>query len=445
MDVERAVIAGAAGRDFHDFNVVFRGRDDVRVVAFTHAGGQNLGELYELPSRRYPPELAGEGYPDGVPIYPEAELERAVDRHDADTVVFSYSDVSHEDVMHLGSRALAAGADYRLIGPDRMMLDSETPVVAVDAVRTGCGKSQTTRRLVEVFRERGVEPVVVREPMPYGDLVEQRVQRFASLEDVDEADVTIEEREEYEGHVERGTVVYAGVDYEEILREAEREAEVILWDGGNNELPFYRPDLHFVVADPLRPGSELRYHPGEANVRMADVVVVNKVDSAEAEDVDEVVENVRSLNPDVQVLLADSEISFDVESVRGRRALVVEDGPTVTHGHAAYGAGLIAARRAEADVVDPRPHARGSLARVYERYPHLDDVVPALGYSDSQVKDLEDTVRAADVDVVVSATPHDISRVIDVDVPVVRVRYELRERDVTLDDVVAERAGDLGL
>jgi predicted GTPase len=446
MSQTRIVIMGAAGRDFHDFNTVFRGDERFDVVAFTHTDTQNIGELDELPNRRYPPELAGEGYPDGIPIRAESELETVVDDEDVDTVVFSYSDVSHEHVMHQASRALAAGADFRLVGPDRMMLPAEVPVVAVDAVRTGCGKSQTARKFAGLLRERGKEVAVVREPMPYGDLVAQQVQRFESMSDLDESDVTIEEREEYESHIERGHVVYAGVDYEAVLDRAQDEAEIIVWDGGNNELPFYVPDVHVVVADPHRAGSELRYHPGETNLRLADYVLINKEDTADAAGIREVEANVRQTNPDAEVIHANSKITADPEAIAGKRVLVVEDGPTLTHGDAPYGAGLIAARKyGAAEIVDPEPAAVGSLKRVFEEYGHLDRVLPAMGYSDAQIRDLEATIRNAAPDVVVSGTPHDLARLIDVESPIVRVRYELEEKGLTLDAVLDRHAQALNL
>jgi len=446
MSSTRLVIMGAAGRDFHDFNIVFRDDETCDVVAFTRTETQNLGELDEPPTRKYPPELAGERYPDGIPIRPESDLETLVDEEDVDTVVFSYSDVSHEDVMHQASRALAAGADFRLVGPDRMMLDAAVPVVAVDAVRTGCGKSQTARKFADLLADRGIEAVVVREPMPYGDLAAQRVQRFASLDDLDDQRVTIEEREEYESHVERGHVVYAGVDYEAILDRAEAEADVIVWDGGNNELPFFRPDLHVVVADPHRAGDELRYHPGETNLRIADYVLINKENTADVAGIQEVEANTRRVNPDAEIIHADSTITADGAAIAGKRVLVVEDGPTLTHGDAPYGAGLLAARQyGAADIVDPEPVAVGSLVRLFETYDHLDAVLPAMGYSEGQIADLEATIRNADPDVVVSGTPHDLARLIDVDVPIVRVRYELAEKNLPLDAVLDRHADRLGL
>jgi predicted GTPase len=446
MSLTRVLIMGAAGRDFHDFNTVFRDDEASEVVAFTHTATQNIGELDELPQRRYPPELAGDGYPDGIPIRSESELEELVRGEEVDQVVFSYSDVSHEHVMHQASRALAAGADFRLIGPKEMMLEADVPVVAVDAVRTGCGKSQTARKLADLLLERGTDVAVVREPMPYGDLVEQRVQRFESLEDLDTSRVTIEEREEYEGHIERGHVVYAGVDYGAILRRAQEEADVIVWDGGNNELPFYAPDLHFVVTDPHRPGAELRYHPGETNLRLADYVIINKENTADAAGIREVEANVRRTNPEAGIVHADSVISADGEAIAGKRVLVVEDGPTLTHGDAPYGAGLIAARQyGAAEIVDPAPTAVGSMKRILEEYSHIESVLPAMGYSDAQIRDLAETIRNTDPDVVVSGTPHDLARLIDVDVPIVRVRYELAEKDLTLQTIVERHAETLRL
>ncbi|MFB6183538.1 MAG: GTPase [Haloarculaceae archaeon] len=442
----RVLIMGAAGRDFHDFNVVFRGDDDYEVVAFTQTDAQNVGELAELPERSYPPELAGEDYPDGVPIYPESALDDVIDRHDVDRVVFSYSDVSHEHVMHAASRALAAGASFQLLGPGQMWIQLDVPVVAVDAVRTGCGKSQTTRTVAGALREMDVETVVVREPMPYGDLAAQRVQRFASMDDIDAADVTVEEREEYEQHVEAGHVVYAGVDYEAVGERAAAEADVVVWDGGNNELPFFEPDLHFVLVDPHRPGHERRYHPGETNLHLADYVVVNKENTADPDDVERVVENVRAVNPEAEIVHADSVVSVDEAAVRGKRVLVVDDGPTLTHGGAPYGAGKIAAEQAgAAEIVDPNGDAVGSIAAVLAKYPHLQRVLPAMGYSDEQLADLEASIRAVDCDVVVAGTPHDLGRLVDVDVPIVRARYDLRERDATIRSILEAHADDLGL
>jgi len=446
MSTTRIVIMGAAGRDFHDFNTVFRADEDTEVVAFTHTSTQNIGELDELPNRRYPSDLAGDAYPDGIPIRPESELEAIVDEEAVDTVVFSYSDVSHEHVMHQASRALAAGADFRLIGPGRMMLDASVPVVAVDAVRTGCGKSQTARKFANLLRDRGADVVVVREPMPYGDLAAQRVQRFETMADLDDSDVTIEEREEYEGHIEQGHPVYAGVDYEAVLVEAERAAEIIVWDGGNNELPFLTPDVHVVVTDPHRAGAELRYHPGETNFRLADYILINKENTADVAGIREIEENARRTNPTAEVIHANSTITADGDSIAGARVLVVEDGPTLTHGDAPYGAGLIAAREyGAAEIIDPEPAAIGSLRDVFEQYRHLDTVLPAMGYSEAQIRDLEATIRNADPDVVVSGTPHDLSRLIDVAVPIVRVRYELEEKNLELSTVLDRHSDVLEL
>jgi len=444
---ERVLIMGAAGRDFHDFNTAYRGRDDAEVVAFSSAPGQNLGETEEGGHERYPPELAGEGYPDGIPVYPESDLENLVREEDVDRVVFAYSDVSHETVMHAASRAIAAGAAFHIHGPDTAMLEASVPVVAVDAVRTGCGKSQVTRAIADELQERGVTPVVAREPMPYGDLVEGRVRRFETLADLDEADVTIEEREEYEQHVERGHVVYAGVDYGDVISQASDEADVLLWDGGNNELPFVDPDLHLVLCDPLRPGHERQYHPGEANLRAADEVVVNKENSADPEDIEAVVENVAELNPDAEVLHAESVVTVeDPDVVDGAEVLVVEDGPTLTHGGASTGAGTVAAEQfGAAERVDPREAAVGTIADTLAEYPHLDRVLPAMGYSDEQVADLEATIENAHPDLVLAGTPHDLDRVLDVDVPVVRVRYRVEPKEWSFAGLLNDHAETLGL
>jgi len=420
MNAERVLIMGAAGRDFHDFNVVFRDDPGVDVVAFTAA------QIPGIADRRYPSELAGPRYPAGIPILPEDGLESIVREQGVQRVVFAYSDVSHETVMHAASRALAAGADFELLGPERTMLQSRRPVLAVGATRTGAGKSQTTRRLAELVDATGLRPVIVRHPMPYGELGAQRVQRFATYADLDTERTTIEEREEYEPHLDAGHVVFAGVDYEAILRRAEAEADVILWDGGNNDFPFYRPDLFVVVADPLRPGHELRYHPGEVNVRMADVVVINKVDSAEQAAVDDVRAAIAALNRRAEIVTARSELTLVGPSIAGRRVVVVEDGPTLTHGEMRYGAGVVAARRfGAARLVDPRPFAVGSIRTVLERYPQLEPVVPAMGYGDTQVAELAATLEAVDADIVLSATPIDLARMLRVSKPITRVRYDL--------------------
>jgi predicted GTPase len=423
MAADRVLIIGAAGRDFHNFNVYFRGNPQYEVVAFTAT------QIPNIDGRLYPPELAGPAYPNGIPIHPESKLESLIQELRVDQAVFSYSDVSHEHVMHVASRALAAGADFRLMGAKTTMLESTRPVVAVCAGRTGSGKSQTTRRVCDLLRGMEKRVVVVRHPMPYGNLVEQACQRFAAYEDLDRYRCTIEEREEYEPHIDRGMVVYAGVDYGWILREAEREADVIVWDGGNNDLPFYRPDLHIVVLDPHRPGHELRYHPGETNLRMAGVVVINKVDTADREDVDTVRENALAVNPKATIVEAASPISVEEpDQIRGKRVLVVEDGPTLTHGGMAYGAGIVAAHRfGAADIVDPRPHAVGSIVEVYRRYPDTGPLLPAMGYGEAQVAELERTIRNTPCDLVLVATPIDLRRVVTIDKPVQRVRYEIQE------------------
>jgi predicted GTPase len=424
MSVTRVVILGAAGRDFHNFNVVFRDDPDHEVVAFTAT------QIPDISGRRYPPELAGPRYPAGIPIVPEEDLEKLIRERQVGEVVFAYSDVSHEHVMHLGSRAIAAGADYRILGSETTMLRARVPVVSVTAVRTGSGKSQTTRRVAEVLRSRGLAVVVVRHPMPYGDLARQRCQRFATTADLDRHECTIEEREEYEPHLARGTVVYAGVDYAEILASAEREADVLLWDGGNNDLPFFRPDVDIVVVDPHRPGHELRYFPGEANLRRAGVVVINKVSTAPAEGLKLVRANIAAVNPKAVVIEADSPITVsDPAAVRGKRVLVVEDGPTLTHGEMAYGAGAVAAREhGAAELVDPRPYAVGSIAETFAKYPQTKDVLPAMGYGDGQIRELEETIGATPCDLVIIGTPIDLRRLVTLDKPAVRVTYDLAER-----------------
>jgi len=422
MRRRRVIIMGAAGRDFHNFNAYFRGNEDYEVVAFTAA------QIPNIEGRCYPAELSGELYPGGIPIHPEADLAKLIRELAVDEVVFAYSDVAHEYVMHKASEVLASGADFRLMGADTTMVESVRPMVSVCAVRTGSGKSQTTRRVCDVLQEMGKQVVVIRHPMPYGDLAAQAVQRFASYEDLDRHHCTIEEREEYEPHIDRGLVVYAGVDYEAILRQAEKEAEVIVWDGGNNDLPFYRPDLHIVVADPHRPDHGRRYHPGEANLWLADVVLINKVDTAGSDAVARVREDVYAVNPDATIVEAASPIFVaDPSAIRGKRVLVIEDGPTLTHGGMAYGAGVVAARRfGAAALVDPRPYAVGSIAETFEKYPHIVDLLPAMGYGDGQVAELEETINAVDCDLVLAATPIDLRRVIEVRHPVDRVRYELQ-------------------
>ncbi|MGB9775944.1 MAG: cyclic 2,3-diphosphoglycerate synthase [Anaerolineae bacterium] len=435
---KRVIIMGAAGRDFHNFNVYFRDNPDYQVVAFTAT------QIPNIEGRRYPPELAGRLYPEGIPIYPEEELTERVRRYQVDQVVFAYSDVSHEYVMHKASQVLVAGADFCLMGTGSTMLTSRKPVVAVCAVRTGSGKSQTTRHVCDVLRRMGRRVVVVRHPMPYGDLTAQAVQRFATYEDLDRYRCTIEEREEYEPHIERGVVVYAGVDYERILRQAEEEADIIVWDGGNNDLPFFRPDLHIVVADPHRPGHEVRYHPGEANLRAADVVVINKVDTADPDGIAQVRRNIQEVNPQAIVVEAASPIFVeDPGAIQGRRVLVIEDGPTLTHGEMAYGAGVTAARRfGAAELVDPRPYAVRSIAETFRKYPHIGPLLPAMGYGDEQIRDLEETINATPCDLVLAATPVDIRRLLKVRCPVDRVRYELQVLSrPTLEEILLRRFG----
>jgi predicted GTPase len=417
-----AIIMGAAGRDFHNFNVYFRDNPAYHVVAFTAT------QIPNIEHRRYPPELAGSMYPEGIPIYPEAELSDLIGRHQVEQVIFAYSDVPHEYVMHRASQTLAAGADFRLMGTRSTMLESSKPVVSVCAVRTGCGKSQTTRYVCGLLQQMGKRVVAIRHPMPYGDLAAQAVQRFATYEDLDRHKCTIEEREEYEPHIDRGVVVYAGVDYGLILRQAEAEADVVVWDGGNNDLPFYRPDLHIVVVDPHRAGHELRYHPGEANLRAADVVVVNKVDTADAEGIAQVRQSVYKVNPRAAIVEAASPIFVDdPDAIRGKRVLAIEDGPTLTHGGMTYGAGVVAARRfGAAELVDPRPYAVRSIAATFEKYPHIDSLLPAMGYGDEQIADLEETVNRTECDLVLAATPIDLQRLINVRHPMDRVRYELQ-------------------
>jgi predicted GTPase len=418
----RVVLLGAGGREFHNFNVYFRDRDDYTVVAFTAT------QIPDLAGRWYPPTLAGPRYPAGIPIVAEEDLGELIRVERIDQVVFAYSDVSHEHVMHLASSALAAGAGFRLLGPAETMLRAKVPVIAIGAVRTGSGKSQTARRVAAILRDRGQRVVVIRHPMAYGDLDEQAVQRFAVAGDLDRAHVTVEEREEYEPHLARGTVVYAGVDYAAVLRQAEQEAGVIVWDGGNNDFPFVRPDHYIVVADPHRAGHELRYHPGETNLRMAHVVVINKVDTARREDVNAVRDNVARVNPRATIVEAASPIAVDDPSLlKDRRAIVVEDGPTVTHGEMAYGAGVLAAERYRAQIIDPRPFAVGALRDTYAAYPHLNRVLPAMGYGAEQIGELEETLRRAEADVVVIGTPVDLRRLLRLNKPAVRVTYELEE------------------
>jgi predicted GTPase len=420
----RVLIMGAAGRDFHNFNVYYRDNQHAEVVAFTAT------QIPFIDDRRYPPELAGPRYPDGIHIYDEDQLPELIRDLEVDVVVFSYSDVPHEYVMHKASGVHAAGASFELLGPKDTMLEANVPVVAITAVRTGSGKSQTTRRVVAAIKDAGKTPVVVRHPMPYGDLVAQRLQRFESFDDLDRANVTIEEREEYEPHLRNGTVVYAGVDYGAILEQAQKECDVLVWDGGNNDFPFYRPNVWIVVADPLRAGHELAYHPGETNFRAADVIVINKVDSATPPQVEEVRQSARTLNPDALVITGRSPVTFEEPiDLTGKRVLVIEDGPTLTHGEMQYGAGVVAARRGgAADIVDPREFAVGSMKDIYEKY-EIGPVLPAMGYSAEQLKEFEHMINSAPADVVVIATPIDLRRLVSIDKPAVRVFYDLEEAE----------------
>jgi predicted GTPase len=421
--MKRILILGAAGRDFHNFNVVFRNNADYKVIAFTAT------QIPDIAGRRYPAELAGPLYPTGIPIFEESELENLISEHRIDAVVFSYSDVSYPNLMHVASRSLAAGVDFQLLGTEHTQIKSSVPVVSVCAVRTGCGKSPLSRLVASKLRNLGKKPVVIRHPMPYGDLAAQAVQRFGTLEDLDLQQCTIEEREEYEPHLHKDTVVYAGVDYEKILRQAEKEADIILWDGGNNDTPFYGSDLEIVVVDPHRAGHEIGYFPGEVNLRRAQVVVINKVDTADPENVAAVRRNIAKYNPTAKVVEMACRVSANMpDLIQGSRVLVVEDGPTLTHGEMRYGAGVVAARKFGAvELVDPRPYAVGSIRGTYERYPHMTELLPAMGYSDTQRHELQETISRTPADLVIVATPIDLSRVITIDKPSVRVSYEVEE------------------
>lgn len=414
---------GAAGRDFHNFNTYFRNNNDYEVVAFTAT------QIPDIEGRVYPASIAGELYPEGIPIYPEEELSTLIKKHNVDQVIFAYSDVSHETVMHKASQVLACGADFRLMGPDNTMIKSKAPVIAVTAVRTGSGKSQTTRYVAQTLTERGKKVAIIRHPMPYGNLEEQVVQRFASYADLDKHKCTIEEREEYEPHIDLGLVVYAGVDYEKILHQAEAEADVILWDGGNNDLPFYNTDLHIVVVDPHRAGHETAYHPGEANLRKADIVLINKVDSADPTDVEKVKATITAVNPQAKIIMANSPITVDdPEAVAGKKVLVIEDGPTLTHGEMAYGAGVIVAEKlGAAELIDPRPFAVGTIKDTFTKYNHLSRLLPAMGYGQTQIEELEKTINASPAELVVIGTPIDLRRIMKLDKPALRVRYDLEE------------------
>ncbi len=438
MAKKNVIIIGAAGRDFHNFNTYFRGNEEYNVVAFTAA------QIPDIDGRKYPKELAGELYPDGIPIYAEAELEKLIKDLKVDDCVFSYSDVTYQHVMRMSARVNSAGANFKLLGPKDTMVKSEKPVIAVVATRTGCGKSQTSRKVIEHLMDKGLNVVAVRHPMPYGDLNAQKVQRYAEVSDLEKHKCTIEEMEEYEPHVVRGNVIYAGVDYEAILREAEKDpngCDVILWDGGNNDFPFYKTDLHITVADPHRPGHELSYYPGEVNLRMADAIVINKMDSAAPEGIQTVRESIKSVNPNATVIDGASPIKVDDPSmIKGKRVLVVEDGPTLTHGEMKIGAGVVAAQKFGCkELIDPRPYAVGKLAETFEIYPNVGTLLPAMGYSPEQLKDLETTINSTDCDSVVIGTPIDLNRIIDIKKPTTRVYYDLQEiGEPNLDGVLSE-------
>ena len=435
--MDRVIIMGAAGRDFHNFNTYFRNNSNYKVVAFTAT------QIPGIESRLFPPVLSGPAYPEGIPIYPEGELKRLIRELKADQVVFAYSDVSHLHVMHTASLVLACGADFRLLGPKNTMVRSVHPVISVTAVRTGCGKSQTTRYVGRLLRDFGLKVAVIRHPMPYGNLSEQVTQRFAEYGDLDRHHCTIEEREEYEPLINAGLVVYAGVDYEAILRLAESESDVVIWDGGNNDFPFYKPDLQIVVTDPHRAGDETSYYPGETNLRMADIVIVNKVDSADPKNVTAVQAAIKAANPGAKIVLANSLIRVDQpELVKGKRVLVIEDGPTITHGQMAYGAGVIAAERlGAAEMVDPRPYAVGSIAETFRKWPQLTRLLPAMGYSAIQIKELEQTINQSPADLVIIGTPIDLRRFMNIEKPAVRVRYDLEEIDPQLEGLVKTALG----
>ncbi|MFH1727063.1 MAG: cyclic 2,3-diphosphoglycerate synthase [Pseudomonadota bacterium] len=423
MDKIKVIIMGAAGRDFHNFNTFFRNNAQYEIVAFTAT------QIPGIDDRKYPASLAGSLYPDGIQICPEEDLMDLIEKFKVDQVVFSYSDVKHEYVMHKASQIIATGADFRLMSAEKTMIKSIKPVISICATRTGCGKSQTTRKVAEILKEMGKKVVAIRHPMPYGDLEAQKCQRYATLADLDKYKCTIEEREEYEPHIKTGTIIYAGVDYDTIIKEAEKEADVILWDGGNNDMPFYKPDLEIVVVDPHRPGHELKYYPGETNLRRADVVVINKIDSAGMEGINEVRKNIEAINPNAIVVDAASPLTVKgFEKIKGKKVLVVEDGPTLTHGEMQYGAGVVAAKKYGAKAfVDPRPYVSGTMAETYENYPYIGTLLPAMGYSDEQIKDLETAINKTECELVVIATPIDLSKLIKIKKEAVKVEYSLQE------------------
>ena len=434
MNPIKTIIMGAAGRDFHNFNVVYRQNSAYEVVAFTAT------QIPDIEGRIYPPELSGDLYPNGIPIYDESKLEDLISENGIEEVVFSYSDISHEYVMHKASRVIATGSHFKLLGSEQTMIQSFKPVISICAVRTGCGKSQTTRKVAEILKSAGKKVAAIRHPMPYGDLVKQTVQRFAELDDLEKHKCTIEEMEEYEPHITRGTLVFAGADYEAIIREAEKEADIILWDGGNNDMPFYKPDLSIVVADPHRPGHELSYYPGETNLMMADAVVINKIDTADPKDVDTVRRNIQNVNPDAVVIEGASPITVEHSSlIEKKKVLVVEDGPTLTHGGMKIGAGMVAAQKfGAAEIVDPRPYLVGKLKETFNQYPDIGTLLPAMGYGNEQIKDLETTINNTECDVVIVGTPIDLRRIIDIKKPSVRVTYDLQETgSPTITDILA--------
>ena len=425
MQKKKVVIIGALGMDFNTFNVYFRNNEEYDVIAFTMAGEQNVGTTEET-QRKYPAELAGKLYPNGIPMLPEEHLEDIIKHHQIDEVIFAYSDVSHEEVMHKASRALSAGANYRLISGRFTQIKANKPVVAICAVRTGCGKSQVSRATYRYLKSKGYKVIAIREPMPYGDLIKQNVMRFEKYEDLDKYNCTIEEREEYEPYIEQGLVIYSGVDYEKIIREAEKEADVIIFDGGNNEISFYIPDLLFVVVDPLRPGHEVKYHPGEVNAKYADAFVINKMNSAKPEDVKIVEDNLNALNPKAIKIYTNSVVTVnDAQKISGKRVLVVEDGPTLTHGNMSYGAGYVAAKNNGAIIVDPRPYLTGSMKNLFEEFPQITEIVPAMGYNEQQIKDMEATLNKAEAEVIIDGSPIDLAKLIKSNKPIVRVSYDI--------------------
>ncbi len=439
MSKIKVVIIGALGMDFHVFNTIFRDNEKYEVIAFTIAGEQNIGTIKNN-EKRYPAELAGKLYPNGILIVSETKLEQIIKQNGVDEVIFAYSDVSHEEVMHKGSIALAAGANYCLISGKNTMIKANKPVVSICAVRTGCGKSQVSRAVYRYLAEKGYKVVAIREPMPYGDLIEQNVMRFSKYEDFEKYNCTIEEREEYEPYIEQGLVIYSGVDYEKIIRKAEKEADVIIFDGGNNEISFYVPDLQFIVVDPLRPGHEIKYHPGEVNARMADVYIINKLNSAKAEDVQEVEKNLEKLNPRAIRIRTNSIVTLaNGAKLRGKKVIVVEDGPTLTHGGMAYGAGHVAATQNGAIIIDPKPYISGALKKIFEDFPQITDIVPAMGYNEKQIKDLEETLNSAECDLVIDGSPIDLEKLVEINKPIVRVSYDIEAlSSPTIEDIIDE-------